>query len=165
MEGDGDDAHSLDKCRMGVDVPPLPLQHLVTDFFKLDLKKLAANATKVSGKKRGHCVKRQSAKAAQGGDDKQHSLTKAQRQSMKRLGLSGAIEATTASTEEAATALKRMSHSKDTKMQEAMKEWDVWDVDFLGTKSSKEDFTKHRRVNKNTFYKYVKDDKAVRTII
>ncbi len=41
----------------------------------------------------------------------------------------------------AATALKHTNHSKDTKMQEAVKEWDEWDVDFLVTKPSKGDFT------------------------
>jgi hypothetical protein len=48
---------------------------------------------------------------------------------MKRLGSSGAIEVATASTEAAitsrtaaATALKWTNHSKDTKMQEAIKE-------------------------------------------
>ncbi len=50
-------------------------------------------------------------------------------------------------------------------MQEAVKEWDAWNVDFLGTKPSKKDFAKHSGFKKNTFYKYVKDDKAKRTMI
>jgi hypothetical protein len=120
---------------------------------------------KYQKKKRGCRVKRRSAKAVQGGDDKQRPLTKAQHQSMERFGLSGAIKAATASTEEAATAIKHMNHSKDTKMQEAAKEWDEWDVDFLGAKPSKGDSAKRRRVSNNIFYKYVKDDKAERTMI
>ncbi len=91
---------------------------------------------------------------------------------MKRLGPSGAVKAVVASTEEAitsltaaATALKHTNHLKDTKMQEAVKEWDEWDVDFLGTTPSKGDFAKHRGANKSTFYKYIKDDKAEHTMI
>ncbi len=48
MEGENVNTHSLGKRRMGVDVPPPPWQHLVTDFFKPDLIKLVANATKLS---------------------------------------------------------------------------------------------------------------------